>query len=296
MRVTGADRVRFLNGQTTNDIRKAGSDVAQESCVLNSKGRLDAHVFLLAIPNEIWIDADAELREKLQGRLERYIIADDVLVEDTSESFALFHVLTELKPEDVETKFCVRSRRLGRDGWDLWIESVAAKAVTDALAATYDLAGENEWERLRIENGIPRWGRELTPDVIPPEANLTERAIDYEKGCYIGQEVISRMKMSGQLRQRLCGLVSEKELSQGMELRMEEKVVGRVTSAVFSSRTNSGIGLAMIKRGYNDIGTSLLASNEEAQRNVRVIALPVKGVSATGVGDAEGRGEAAFRV
>jgi len=296
LRVTGADRVRFLNGQTTNDIRKAGSDVAQESCVLNSKGRLDAHVFLLAIPNEIWIDADAELREKLQGRLERYIIADDVLVEDTSESFALFHVLTELKPEDVETKFCVRSRRLGRDGWDLWIESVAAKAVTDALAATYDLAGENEWERLRIENGIPRWGRELTPDIIPPEANLTERAIDYEKGCYIGQEVISRMKMSGQLRQRLCGLVSEKELSQGMELRMEEKVVGRVTSAVFSSRTNSGIGLAMIKRGYNDIGTSLLASNEEAQRNVRVIALPVKGVSATGVGDAEGRGEAAFRV
>jgi tRNA-modifying protein YgfZ len=296
LRVTGADRVRFLNGQTTNDIRKAGSDVAQESCVLNSKGRLDAHVFLLAIPNEIWIDADAELREKLQGRLERYIIADDVLVEDTSESFALFHVLTELKPEDVETKFCVRSRRLGRDGWDLWIESVAAKAVTDALAATYDLAGENEWERLRIENGIPRWGRELTPDIIPPEANLTERAIDYEKGCYIGQEVISRMKMSGQLRQRLCGLVSEKELSQGMELRVEQKVVGRVTSTVFSSRTNSSIGLAMIKRGYNDIGTSLLASNEEAQRNVRVIALPVKGVSATGVGDAEGRGEAAFRV
>jgi folate-binding protein YgfZ len=296
LRVTGADRVRFLNGQTTNDIRKAGSDAAQESCVLNSKGRLEAHVFLLAIPNEIWIDADAELREKLQGRLERYIIADDVLVEDTSESFALFHVLTELKPEDVETKFCVRSRRLGRDGWDLWIESVAAKAVTDALAATYDLAGENEWERLRIENGIPRWGRDLTPDIIPPEANLTERAIDYEKGCYIGQEVISRMKMSGQLRQRLCGLVSEKELSQGMELRVEEKVVGRVTSAVFSSRTNSSIGLAMIKRGYNDIGTSLLASNEEAQRNVRVIALPVKGGSATGVGNAEGRGEAAFRV
>ena len=179
MRVTGADRVRFLNGQTTNDIRKAGSDVAQESCVLNSKGRLDAHVFLLAVPNEIWIDADAELREKLQGRLERYIIADDVLVEDTSETFALFHVLTELKPEDVETKFCVRSRRLGCDGWDLWIESVAAKTVTDALAATYDLAGENEWERLRIENGIPRWGRELTPDIIPPEPNLTERAIDY---------------------------------------------------------------------------------------------------------------------
>jgi len=291
--VTGADRVRFLNGQTTNDIRKAGSDATQESCVLNSKGHLDAHVFLFAMPNEIWIDADAELREKLQGRLDRYIIADDVLVEDTSESFALFHVLTELKPEGVEVKFCVRSRRLGRNGWDLWIESVAAKAATDALSATYHLAAENEWERLRIENGIPRWGRELTPDIIPPEANLAERAIDYEKGCYNGQEVISRMKMSGQLRQRLCGLVSERELYRGMELRVEEKVVGRVTSVLFSSRINSNIGLAMIKRGYNDIGTSLLASNEKAQRNVRVIALPVKGGLAAGVGDAEGRGEAA---
>jgi len=292
LRVNGADRVRFLNGQTTNDVRKADPDAAQESCVLNSKGHLDAHVFLSAMPNEIWIDADAELREKLQGRLDRYIIADDVVVEDTSESFALFHVLTELKPEGVETKFCMRSRRLGCDGWDLWIESMAAKAAMDALAATYHLAGENEWERYRIQNGVPRWGHELTPDIIPPEANLAECAIDYDKGCYIGQEVISRMKMSGQLRQRLCGLVSEKELYRGMELRVKEKVVGRVTSTVFSSRTNSSIGLAMIKRGYNDIGTSLLASNERAQRNVRVIALPMKGGSDAVVDDAEGRSEA----
>jgi folate-binding protein YgfZ len=286
LRVTGADRVRFLNGQTTNDVRKASSDTMQESCVLNSKGHLDAHIFLFATSNEIWIDADAELRDQLQGRVERYIIADDVLLEDASEGFALFHVLAESKPEGVEARFCVRSRRLGCDGWDLWVKSVAAEEAIDALTATYHPADENEWERLRIENGIPRWGHELTPDIIPPEANLAERAIDYEKGCYIGQEVISRMKMSGQVRQRLCGLVSEKGLYCGMKLRVEEKVVGRVTSAVFSSRANSNIGLAMIKRGYNDIGTSLLASNEKAQTNVRVVALPVKDGSAVRSGDA----------
>jgi tRNA-modifying protein YgfZ len=294
LRVTGADRVRFLNGQTTNDIRKASSDATQESCVLNSKGHLDAHIFLFATPNEIWIDADAELREQLPGRLDRYIIADDVLVEDASEDFALFQVLGESKPVGVEAKFCVRSRRLGCDGWDLWVESVAVKEVADTLVATYQPADENEWERLRIENGIPRWGRELTSDIIPPEANLAERAIDYEKGCYIGQEVISRMKMSGQLRQRLCGLVSENGLYSGMELRLNEKVVGRVTSAVFSSRTNLNIGLAMVKRGYNDIGTSLLASNAKAQTNVRVVALPVKDESAARSGDGEGRSEAAL--
>jgi glycine cleavage system aminomethyltransferase T len=76
-----------------------------------------------------------------------------------------------------------------------------------------------------------------------------------------------------------------------MELRVEEKVVGRVTSAVFSARTTSNIGLAMIKRGYNDIGTSLLASNGKVQTNVRVVALPVKSGSADPSGDAEGRGE-----
>ena len=90
--------------------------------------------------------------------------------------------------------------------------------------------------------------------------------------------------MSGQVRQRLCGLVSEGALLPGMELRVEEKMVGRVTSAVFSSRTNSNIGLAMIKRGYNDIGTSLVASNEKVQTNVRVVALPVKGESAASIG------------
>jgi tRNA-modifying protein YgfZ len=274
LRVTGADRFRFLNGQTTNDVRKASPDATQESCVLNSKGHLDAHIFLFTTANEVWIDADGKLREQLQGRLERYIIADDVLVEDASEGFALFHVLGESTPKGAGAKFCVRSRRLGCDGWDLWVESATAKEATDALTATYHPADENEWERLRIENGIPRWGRELTPDIIPPEANLVERAIDYEKGCYIGQEVISRMKMSGQVRQRLCGLVSEKELYHGMELRVEEKVVGRVTSAVFSSRMNSNIGLAMIKRGYNNIGTSLLASNAEVKTQARVLVLP----------------------
>jgi tRNA-modifying protein YgfZ len=294
LRVTGADRVRFLNGQTTNNVRKASPDATQESCVLNSKGHLNAHIFLFAIPNEIWIDVDAELRGQLQGRLERYIIADDVLVEDVSGGFALLHVLAEMKPERVEAKFCVRSRRLGCDGWDLWVESVAAKETIDALTATYRPADENEWERLRIENGIPRWGQELTPDIIPPEANLAERAIDYEKGCYIGQEVISRMKMSGQVRQRLRGVISEKGLYSGMELRAEEKVVGRVTSAVFSSRANSNLGLAMIKRGYNDIGTSLLASGEKAQTNVRVAALPMKPESATSSDDTEGCGDAAL--
>jgi folate-binding protein YgfZ len=274
LRVTGADRIRFLNGQTTNDVRKAGPEATQESCVLNAKGHLEAHIFLSATPNDIWIDADQELREPLQTRLERYVIADDVMIEDVTDQFALFHVLADSEPKISGAKFCFRSWRLGIDGWDLWVEVARAEAVKSTLAADYRAMDESEWEVLRIENGIPRWGRELTPEIIPPEANLQMRAIDYEKGCYIGQEVISRMKMSGQTRQRLSGLTSEIALVPGMEVRAGTKVVGRVTSAVFSQRMNSHIALAMIKRGYTEPGRSLVTLADGAETTVEVVALP----------------------
>jgi tRNA-modifying protein YgfZ len=274
LRVTGADRIRFLSGQTTNDVRKAGPEATQESCVLNAKGHLDAHIFLSATPNDIWIDADQELREPLQTRLERYVIADDVMIEDVTDQFALFHVLADSEPKISGAKFCFRSWRLGIDGWDLWVEVARAEAVKSTLAADYRAMDESEWEVLRIENGIPRWGRELTPEIIPPEANLQMRAIDYEKGCYIGQEVISRMKMSGQTRQRLSGLTSEIALVPGMEVRAGTKVVGRVTSAVFSQRMNSHIALAMIKRGYTEPGRSLVTLADGAETTVEVVALP----------------------
>jgi len=274
LRVSGADRIRFLNGQTTNDVRKAGAEATQESCVLNAKGHFDAHVFLSATPNDIWIDADQELRELLQTRLERYVIADDVKIEDVTDQSALFHVLAGSEPKISDAKFDFRSRRLGIDGWDLWVEAARAEAMKRALAADYRAMDESEWEVLRIENGIPRWGCELTREIIPPEANLAARAIDYEKGCYIGQEVISRMKMSGQTRQRLCGVTSEKALAPGKELHAETKMVGHVTSAVFSERLNANIALAIIKRGYTETGTSLITLVDDKPINVKVVALP----------------------
>jgi folate-binding protein YgfZ len=275
LRLSGADRIRFLNGQTTNDVRRARAEATQESGVLNAKGHLDAHLFLFATPNDIWIDADEELREQLQVRLERYVIADDVTIEDVTDQFALFHLLGESEPTISGAKFCLRSRRLGIDGWDLWVKSAGAERMRSSVAANHRALDESEWDVLRVENGIPRWGRELTPEIIPPEANLQMRAIDYEKGCYIGQEVISRMKMSGQTRQRLCGLTSETALVPGMEVRAGTKVVGRVTSAIFSQGMNSHIALAMIKRGYNESGTSLVALADGAETAVEVVALPV---------------------
>src|SRR5438034_946607 len=87
LRVTGSDRLRFLNGQITNDVRKAYEAVAIEACVLNAKGKMNAHVFVSAGPECFWIDADLELREALPARLERYVIADDVQIEDDTDRF-----------------------------------------------------------------------------------------------------------------------------------------------------------------------------------------------------------------
>src|SRR5437660_10505589 len=115
LRVSGADRIRFPNGQNTNDVRRAGAEATQESCVLNAKGHLEAHLFLFATPNDIWIDADEEVREQLQARLERYIIADDVTIEDVTYLFTLFHVLAESKRKTLAAKSCLRSRRLGNE-------------------------------------------------------------------------------------------------------------------------------------------------------------------------------------
>src|SRR5437764_10292456 len=169
LRVTGADRVRFLNGQTTNDVRKVSAQAAQEACVLNARGHLEAHLFLFATDDAIWIDADGELRAVLPARLERYVIADDVIVEDVTERFALFHVLSETKPPIPEAVFCLSARRLLHAGWDLWSAREEAAKTKETLLTENSLLDPGAYEVRRVENGIPRWGRELTPEIIPPE-------------------------------------------------------------------------------------------------------------------------------
>src|SRR6516225_3256409 len=119
LRVTGADRSRFLNGQITNDLRKASETGAIEACVLNAKGKLNAHLFLVALGESFVIDAEPELRETLRARLERYVIADDVEIEDITDEFSLFHVLTEESPSAGFGR-TVLARRFAATGWDIW--------------------------------------------------------------------------------------------------------------------------------------------------------------------------------
>jgi len=283
LRVTGADRVRFVNGQITNDVRKATDSVAIEACILSAKGKLNAHIFVAAAPDGFLVDADPDLRDALSARLERYVIADDVQIENVSDRLSIFHVLAPSAPNLQGAERVVAARRFAEPGWDVWVDSALHDAALQELSSSFSFVDAASAEVFRIEQGIPRWGRELTEEIIPVEANLEERAIDYEKGCYIGQEVISRIKMSGQTNKRLCGLVSltGAPLSVGMKITVpveKDKEVGWITSSVQSERLGKEIALGFVKRGFNSVGTKLHAvapgGPGEAGVDVEIVSLP----------------------
>jgi folate-binding protein YgfZ len=279
LRISDNDRLRFLNGQITNDVRKATESKAIEACVLNAKGKINAHIFVSAAPDCFFIDAAPELREPLAARLERYVIADDVQIEDVTDRLSIFHVLSPTAP-NLSTCRVISVRRFGEPGWDIWIEQPLSDAVLQQLSSTYRLVDPAAAEIARIEHGIPRWGRELTDEIIPIEANLEERTIDYEKGCYIGQEVISRIKKSGQTNKRLCSLISVHDipLQPGMKLTSTSakgKEAGWITSATRSEKIGKEIALGFVKRGFNDRGTRLDAFASEDSGALSIIPIEV---------------------
>jgi tRNA-modifying protein YgfZ len=276
-RVRGLDRLRFLNGQITNDLRKATDNEAIEACLLNTKGKIDAHLFVAGAADAYLLDADDDLRSALPARLDRYIIADDVQVEDISDEFALFHLVAPdigNLPNEWRAR-ATRVRRFLAPGWDLWTKSSQHDEAAKSLSDQFPSGDAVSMETLRIESGLPRWGRELTNEIIPIEANLEERCVDYAKGCYIGQEVISRIKMSGQTNKRLCGLVSSDGTALLPSTRLsspdDERDAGWITSVVYSPCLQKNIALGFVKRGFNIAGTFLRASS---RMRLEVVPLP----------------------
>ena len=264
LRITGPDRLRYLNGQISNDLRRATEANAIHACVLSAKGKIDADVFAAAEGEGFVLDTDPGLGEALAARLERYIIADDVQLEDVTEAWALFHVLGAEAPALAANERRRSAARFGEAGTDIWLERAARGGAWQQLAQAFSVCDDECAETLRVERGLPRWGRELTGEIIPTEANLEASAIDYGKGCYIGQEVISRIKMSGQTNKRLCGFVvaGEGAIEAGMRLTTADaagKEVGWLTSVTGSTRLGRQIALGFVKRGFQETGSHLNA-------------------------------------
>ncbi|MDB6154804.1 MAG: hypothetical protein JWL90_3257 [Chthoniobacteraceae bacterium] len=252
----GADRVRYLNGQVTSNVTKLRE--TQSACVTTAKGRLCAEIMVTAAADVLFVDADAALAETLPARLERYIVADDVELVELPSDTRLLHFLGVM-PSVLEKLAggapLQRSRRYGIDGWDLWTNAGTLAAIRLEGVA---FLSDSLLETIRIEHGIARWGYELDEETLPPEAGLERTHIDYHKGCYIGQEVISRLKSIGHVNRQLTGFISnDAPLASGMRIfngapvgeGMEPKPIGTITSAAWSFALEKPVALGYLRRG-----------------------------------------------
>ncbi len=242
----GADAVRYLNGQLTQDVRKVvEGKVCLPSCVTDAKGRLQFRVSLLGMgENVLWVAGRPEDREELEARLTRYLIADDVETEDLTGHFRLLHFLGS--PGDAPGGVIAReSSRYGVAGTDWWIPAGAAIDVPDSI-----LADGNALEALRIANGVPAWGSELESGMLPPEAGLDRTDISYAKGCYIGQEVISRIKSAGKVNRSLMRfwVPDVPEAVPGEIVDPDGKAAGSITSIARLAVDGKKMALGYLKR------------------------------------------------
>src|SRR5206468_12846954 len=163
---------------------------------------------------------------------------------------------------------------------DIWRDQARHDASLQQLSSTFAPLDSIAANIMRIEQGIPHWGSELTEEIIPIEANLEQRTIDYEKGCYIGQEVISRIKMSGQTNKRLCGRISLRDIPLKADMKRavtsaKGKEAGWITSATRSDRIGKEIALCYVKRGFNDSGSKLDAFGPQDSGSVTAIQVEV---------------------
>jgi len=271
LEITGPDRVRYLNGQVSNDITMLGDGQGCLAVKTSAKGRTEALMRVRATPDALLLDLRAVVADATLAALARYIIMDDCEIRDVS---AARDVLTMVGPTagyagapaiaphafaEVDGVVVIRDLTLGIEGYELHVrpghvpELGAPEAPFEAL------------EILRIENGIPVDGQDLGPDVLPLEAHL-EHAISTTKGCYSGQEVIARAMNLGGVQWSLVSLAIEGGTpAVGTELFADaEKSQGSITSLTYSPRRAGLVALAFVRRAQQAPGTRLRAGDSGA--------------------------------
>jgi tRNA-modifying protein YgfZ len=276
--LTGADRVRFLNGQVTNDVRKATASSTVQACVTNLKGKVEALITVHSAGEALYLDSTPDLREALAQRLEKYIIADDVELHDVTDEWSLCHIFgaAAQSPEfqlflqqPSENSHVLKSARMGQPGFDVWIRG---GHLSLGEMGGHHLSVE-EAEVWRICHGIAAWPNELAASVFPQEAGLEASVMDFAKGCYIGQEVLSRIKTTGKMPRilRKWSLAATFEsvgaIAAGMALHAKNESwdlaeAGTVTSACLHPVLDRWVGLAYVRQNMEAVHSVLLAEEE----------------------------------
>jgi folate-binding protein YgfZ len=302
LEVRGSDRVRFLQGQLTNDVARLDASRRDSGChalVLTREGRIVAEFHVIARPDAFWLETDAAAAPAAIARLEKFVIADDVAIADRSSAFARFGVEGPRAPEVIATAVgvalaipddgAVAAQIDGAEvviaafGWSgesaqqIFVardDAVRVDAALRAAAIAHGavVASGATLEVLRVEAGVPHFGAELGEHTLPAELRLEQRAISFTKGCYTGQEVVARMHSRGRVGHLLVGVAIDGDAlpSIGSALEAGGARVGEVTSVAHSPRAGA-IALGFVRRGFDEPGTALVAGG----RTARVVALPI---------------------
>jgi folate-binding protein YgfZ len=307
LRFVGPERRQWLHGQVTNDVQGLAEGAWNEAAVLNIQGHMLAWMRLFALPEALLADLPAAIVASTAQTLDRYLIMEKVEIEDASGDLRLFSVQGPRAAEAVRAASGVdaaalpphtqtvqegpgpaplivaRASQTGESGFDLFAAAEVAALLWNRLSEAVRGVGGRPagWEALntlRVEAGLPWWGHELDPSIVPLEARL-ERAISMTKGCYVGQEIIARIDARGRVNNLLGGLrlAGDAVPAPGSPILGDEKRIGRVTTAVHSPALRASIALSFLRREWTEPGRSVLIEAEGERIPAQVCALPFVG-------------------
>ncbi|MBI4532094.1 MAG: aminomethyl transferase family protein [Candidatus Latescibacteria bacterium] len=303
LRITGPDRTTFLHNLVTNDITSLSPGMGCYAAILNPKGRILADMRVSVLQDSLLLDTEPELPEKLYSTLDRYLIADDAVLDNVTEQVGSLGVygpqsstlIGTLLGADLPEQehhfilhdfggaslFIARSEITGEVGYDLFAPVEALPGLWETLCEKgrsmgVRPVGLQALNTLRIEAGIPRYGVDMDEETIALEARLEQRAISFTKGCYIGQEVVARATYRGHVNWLLSGLQVEGEAvpSGGDKVFDDDREVGHITSAILSPTLHHPIAFAYLRREVSEPDRRLTLIVHGASLSAEVVALP----------------------
>jgi folate-binding protein YgfZ len=267
VRVWGEEARSWLNGQITNDVRETARGDAVYALAVNVKGRILADLTVLDRGDDFVLLPPRDRREALLEHLDKYVVMEDVELEPIDEAVLTAQGPGAPKVADALDAPRYRTDHLGTSerpigGFDVLVPPDRAEAALGALTEAAAAAGggavsEAGWELARVRLGRPRFGVDFGDAQLPQEAGLKALALSFDKGCYLGQEVVCMLEDRGQLRRRLVRLEGEALPPVGAGIEAEGKRVGEVTSALEDPADGRVRALGYVKRAFAEPGTTV---------------------------------------